>query len=75
MRGGIWTVSFVVLAATVGVAAADEAAKPTTATSPATPSLESLVERLRKSVAVITFAGRDGSQQGLGSGFVISPRD
>jgi serine protease Do len=52
----------------------DETTKPSDLTKSSTPaSLETLVERLRKSVAVITFVGRDGAQQGLGSGFVISP--
>src|SRR5262249_8012842 len=35
-------------------------------------SVEQLTERARKSLAVITFAGRDGKQEGLGTGFVIS---
>jgi len=30
-----------------------------------------LVEQAQRSVVVITFAGRDGRQQGLGSGFII----
>ncbi|MGE4000175.1 MAG: transglutaminase family protein [Planctomycetaceae bacterium] len=34
-------------------------------------SVEQLVERVKPSVVVVTFAGRDGAQQGLGSGFII----
>ena len=30
-----------------------------------------LVERVKQSVVVVTFTGRDGKQQGLGSGFVV----
>jgi regulator of sirC expression with transglutaminase-like and TPR domain len=33
-------------------------------------TVEQLVEKVRKSIAVITFAGRDGKRQGLGTGFV-----
>ncbi|HEY2411258.1 MAG TPA: transglutaminase family protein [Pirellulaceae bacterium] len=38
-----------------------------------TPSLSTkdLAARLRPSIVVITYAGRDGNQQGLGTGFVI----
>jgi regulator of sirC expression with transglutaminase-like and TPR domain len=35
--------------------------------------IERLVETARKSVVVVTVAGRDGQQQGLGSGFIIRP--
>ncbi len=34
-------------------------------------AVEDLAERARKSVVVIMFAGRDGKQQGLGTGFVV----
>lgn len=34
-------------------------------------SVEQLVEQIKPSVVVVTFAGRDGQQMGLGSGFVI----
>jgi regulator of sirC expression with transglutaminase-like and TPR domain len=34
-------------------------------------AVEQLVEKVRKSIAVITFAGRDGKRQGLGTGFVV----
>jgi regulator of sirC expression with transglutaminase-like and TPR domain len=36
-------------------------------------AVEQLVEKVRKSIAVITFTGRDGKRQGLGTGFVIDP--
>ena len=35
-------------------------------------SVEQLAETARKSVVVISVSGRDGKQQGIGSGFVIS---
>ncbi len=35
-------------------------------------SVEQLTEQVRKSVAVITSAGRDGQREGLGSGFVVA---
>src|SRR5215203_3518418 len=35
------------------------------------PSVKSLAAKLRPSIVVITYAGRDGAQQGLGTGFVI----
>ena len=44
-----------------------------TARQAAEKSVERLVEQARKSVVVISFTGRDGRSQGLGSGFVISP--
>src|SRR5436190_15798004 len=34
-------------------------------------AVEQLVEKVRKSIAVITFTGRDGKRQGLGTGFVV----
>src|SRR5260370_1791459 len=34
-------------------------------------TVEQLVEKVRKSIAVITFTGRDGKRQGLGTGFVV----
>ncbi len=35
------------------------------------PSIKPLAAKLRPSIVVITYAGRDGAQQGLGTGFVI----
>lgn len=40
--------------------------------SAARPGIEELTRSARKSVVVVTIAGRDGRQQGLGSGFVVS---
>ncbi|MEZ6054671.1 MAG: trypsin-like peptidase domain-containing protein, partial [Planctomycetaceae bacterium] len=34
-------------------------------------TVEQLVERVKPSVVVVTFSGRDGGQMGLGSGFVL----
>ena len=45
-------------------------AKPKEIAPPA--SIEKLVESARKSVVVITFRGRDGGREGLGSGFVVT---
>jgi serine protease Do len=36
--------------------------------------VEQLAESARKSVVVVTVQGRDGRQQGLGSGFVVDPQ-
>ena len=35
-------------------------------------TVAALAERARKSVVVVSFSGRDGKQQGLGTGFVVS---
>src|SRR5438445_5615774 len=34
-------------------------------------TVEQIAETARKSVVVITFSGRDGKRQGLGTGFVV----
>jgi S1-C subfamily serine protease len=57
-------------------AAADS--PPTAEVRPANPSLpeigiETLTQTARRSVVVITVQGRDGLQQGLGSGFIVAP--
>ena len=36
------------------------------------PTVAALAKRVRKSVVVVSFSGRDGKQQGLGTGFVVS---
>src|SRR6476469_1331683 len=41
------------------------------ADEPAATSVKSLTAKVRSSIVVISFAGREGSQQGLGTGFVI----
>src|SRR5262249_34728766 len=38
---------------------------------PADKSVEQIVEAARPSLVVVVFAGRDGKQQGLGTGFVV----
>lgn len=56
--------------------AADSQPKPPPADRPAKGdaaivSVEKLVESVRKSIVVITFNGRDGVREGLGTGFVV----
>jgi len=50
---------------------ADEPAAKDGGEKPAVASVEKLVETVRKSIVVITFSGRDGTRQGLGTGFVV----
>ncbi|MBI1345258.1 trypsin-like serine protease [bacterium] len=38
---------------------------------PMAPSIVDLVNRVKPSIAVITFDGRDGDRQGLGTGFIV----
>jgi regulator of sirC expression with transglutaminase-like and TPR domain len=59
------------LIAAAGVLAAMTAAgaEPETA-----PSVKDLVARVGPAIVVISYAGRDGSQEGLGTGFVIDER-
>lgn len=49
-----------------------EAADSETPAADAEMSVEQLVEHVSESVVVVTFQGRDGRRQGLGTGFVIS---
>lgn len=51
---------------------ADAPATTTAETMPLDKTVEQLAETARKSVVVITVSGRDGKQQGIGSGFIIS---
>ncbi|MBI3861208.1 MAG: trypsin-like peptidase domain-containing protein [Planctomycetia bacterium] len=65
------------VAGTTNLSRADEPAKAESpaapvATEPTTLSVEQLTESVRKSVVVVTVTGRDGKQQGLGSGFVVA---
>jgi regulator of sirC expression with transglutaminase-like and TPR domain len=46
--------------------------KPPGRAAPAVKSVEQVAAAARNSVVVITFVGRDGKRQGLGTGFVIS---
>lgn len=50
--------------------AAATAAKP--AEKPAEKSVQELAASAKKSVVVVTFSGRDGQQQGMGTGFIVS---
>ena len=50
-------------------------AVPLQAAEPETPraaSVEELAEAAGKAVVEVTFIGRDGKQQGLGSGFIVA---
>jgi serine protease Do len=47
------------------------AAAPADSTPPAALSVQELAARAKPSIVVITFAGRDGDRQGLGSGVVV----
>jgi regulator of sirC expression with transglutaminase-like and TPR domain len=40
--------------------------------APADKTVEQIAQTARKSVVVITFAGRDGRRQGLGTGFIVA---
>lgn len=62
-----------ILAAAPRAALCDDAATETASQSDdATPrTVEDLAELVRRSVVVVSFAGRDGKTKGLGSGFVI----
>lgn len=66
----------------VGAVRAAEPAPDKKAESPTVPAavpaagemtVEQVAERCRPSIVVITFDGRDGKRQGLGSGFIVSP--
>lgn len=57
------------LGLTMPVVAADEkAAEP----APVPRAVEKLAETAKKSLVVITFSGRDGKRQGLGTGFIVA---
>jgi regulator of sirC expression with transglutaminase-like and TPR domain len=70
--------SWVLLLCLPGLLTADDPKEPQpvqpkpAATEPAPKSVEQVAETAKKSVAVITFAGRDGKRQGLGTGFVVA---
>lgn len=58
------------LSCTIFSVAALHAAEP--ATNPASATVEELAKTAGKSVVEVAFIGRDGKQQGLGSGFILS---
>jgi len=55
-----------------GFADEADARSPAAAASDMEPTVAALAERALKSVVVVSFSGRDGKQQGLGTGFVVS---
>ncbi|MGH7134665.1 MAG: trypsin-like peptidase domain-containing protein, partial [Pirellulales bacterium] len=54
---------------TADVQAEDQATSDPSAPLPK--SVEKLFEKVRPSVVVVSFAGRDGQREGLGTGFVV----
>jgi regulator of sirC expression with transglutaminase-like and TPR domain len=60
------------LALTTRLRAADEDKKPATEAPPVPKAVEKLAETAKKSLVVVTFSGRDGKRQGLGTGFVVA---
>jgi len=56
---------FIIMPAWARAGATAESAQPAK-------SVEQVAETARKSVVVVTFSGRDGKRQGLGTGFVIA---
>jgi len=66
-----WSLATILALANSWVARAGADEKPEPASQSA--SVEKLTEQVRNSVVVVTFTGRDGRQQGLGSGFIITP--
>lgn len=61
--------AFTALSAVVAEDFPADAARPDAVEQP----VEALVEQARKAVVVVSFRGRDGEKQGLGSGFIIDP--
>lgn len=65
---------FLVVPAFPTMARADESSERSSdiAESGMGPDVAALAEQVRPSVVVVSFSGRDGKQQGLGTGFVVS---
>src|SRR5262245_46441368 len=62
------------LASAPAAIADDNAKQPATAAGQAVDStVADLAKAVRDAVVIIRFAGRDGGEQGLGTGFVIEP--
>lgn len=62
-------ISLVLLSVLIrGPVSAEEAESPSL---PAQQDVSELTERVKESLVVVTFSGRDGKQEGLGSGFII----
>ena len=69
---GPFIIAFTIfICATPFLRADDELKKADASNRVQSKSVEQLVEKVRKSIAVITFTGRDGKRQGLGTGFVV----
>ena len=72
---GVWLLGWTAVSARADDAATkkknEEPEKP--ASSRATDWVARLVEKARPSVVVITITGRDGTPEGIGTGFVVSP--
>lgn len=66
--------SLLIFAASLSSACADEVEEQPVVSddSGMESTVAALAERVRKSVVVVSFSGRDGKQQGLGTGFVVS---
>lgn len=77
----MWRISILILLLWAGlwadakILAADDKKPSDQAESQVAPqdskTIEQLVEKVRQSIAIITFTGRDGKRQGLGTGFVV----
>ena len=48
-----------------------KAPPPSTEPAPVPKAVEKLAETAKKSLVVVTFSGRDGKRQGLGTGFIV----
>ena len=71
MRLCVSSAAFVLLFAGVGDAEPKQS-PPSASKTYSSKSVEQIADAARKSIVVITFEGRDGKRQGLGTGFVIS---
>lgn len=72
MRSLLRAILFAAIVCTVLVPAA--AAQTDGTTAPPSATVQQLADKVRDAIVVITFAGRDGNRQGLGTGFVIDKR-
>src|SRR5262245_59924819 len=67
-----WLAPLLLLLFAPGLLLAEDAATPPATSEPATQTIEALTEQVKKCVVVVTTAGRDSRNSGMGSGFVIS---
>ncbi|MGF1580248.1 MAG: tetratricopeptide repeat protein [Gemmataceae bacterium] len=68
----LWILSFVAILALGFQAWADQKNQPQNHQKASQKSVEELAREARSSIVVVNFVGRDGQQQGLGTGFVVS---